>query len=136
MPNNAPIFMNIPRAGWVTLTAANIAKDGTGIAPIILTADAASGAFVRSIIARSLGTNTGSVCRVFLNNGLTPATPANNTLIGEFGLPATIITETGGQPTPELPINEAIPPGHRLLVTLGTAVVAGWAITALGGGDY
>lgn len=136
MPNNAPLFMNIPRAAWATLTAANTAKDGTGTAPVILTADATNGAFVRRVIARPLGTNVASVARIFLNNGSTPATAANNILIGEIGLPATILSEVSAQPTPELQINEAIPPGYRLLVAIGTAVAAGWAFTAIGGGDY
>ena len=134
--NTAPIFSKIARAAWVNgLTAANIAKDGTGTVDTLFTADATNGSYLQKLIIRPRGTNTGSVLRVFLNNGLTNATAANNALISEVGLPATANSEVQALAGLELPLNIPIPPGYKINVTLGTAVAGGYAVTAMGG-DY
>ncbi len=134
--NNAPIFSKIARAEWVNgLTAANIAKDGTGTVDTVFTADLTNGSYAQKIVIRPRGTNVASVLRVFLNNGATNATATNNTLIAEIGLPATTNTEVAALAGLELPLNIPIPPGYRLQVTLGTAVAGGYAVTAMGG-DY
>ena len=137
MPSNtAPIFSKIARAAWVNgLTAANIAKDGTGTVDTVFSADATNGSYIQKLIIRPRGTNVASVIRVFLNNGLTNATAANNALIGEVGLPATTISEVGALAGLELPLNIPVPPGYKINVTLGTAVAGGYAVTAMGG-DY
>ena len=134
--NNAPIFSKIARAEWVNgLTAANIAKDGTGTVDTVFTADLTNGSYAQKIVIRPRGTNVASVLRVFLNNGATNATATNNTLIAEIGLPATTNTEVAALAGLELPLNIPIPPGYRLQVTLGTAVAGGYAVTVMGG-DY
>lgn len=137
MPGNvAPIFSRIARATWVNgLTAANIAKDGTGTVDTVFTADATNGSYLQKLIIRPRGTNAASVLRVFMNNGLTNVTAANNVLIGEVGLPATVISEVAALAGLELPLNIPVPPGYKINVTLGTAVAGGYAVTALGG-DY
>lgn len=137
MPNFAPIFTVTPRAAWATLTAANTAKDGTGTTLLIMTADATNGGNLSTIVFEPLGTNVATVARIFLNNGLTPATAANNTLIGQVGLSSTTISEvnTNTMPPFERIFNRAIPPGYRVYVCLATAVAAGWQVTALSG-DY
>lgn len=137
MPNFAPIFTKIPRSAWATITAANTAKDGTGTTLLIATADAADGGMLMSITCQPLGTNVATVARVFLNNGLTPATAANNSLIGAIGLQATTLSETTTatmQAYKEI-FNLPLPPGYRIYVCLATAVAAGWQITGLSG-DY
>ncbi len=134
--NTAPIFSKIARAAWVNgLTAANIAKDGTGTVDTVFSADATNGSYIQKLIIRPRGTNVASVIRVFLNNGLTNVTAVNNALIGEVGLPATTISEVGALPGLELPLNIPVPPGYKINVTLGTAVAGGYAVTAMGG-DY
>ena len=134
--NTAPIFSKIARAAWVNgLTAANVAKDGTGTVDTLFTADATNGSYLQKLIIRPRGTNTGSVLRVFLNNGLTNATAANNALISEVGLPATANSEVQSVAGLELALNIPIPPGYKINVTLGTAVAGGFAVTATGG-DY
>ena len=134
--NTAPIFSKIARAAWVNgLTAANVAKDGTGTVDTLFTADATNGSYLQKLIIRPRGTNTGSVLRVFLNNGLTNATAANNALISEVGLPATANSEVQALAGLELPLNIPIPPGYKINVTLGTVVAGGYAVTAMGG-DY
>lgn len=133
--NTAPIFSKTPTASWVNgVTAANTAKDGTGTVDTVFTAGA-DGSFLQKLIVRPKGTNVASVMRVFLNNGSTNATPANNALIAEVGLPATTNSEVAALAGAEIPINLPIPPGYRVHVTLGTAVAGGYAVTAIGG-DY
>lgn len=136
MGNTAPIFSKQAKASWANgVTAANIAKDGTGTVDTVFTADAVSGSFVQKLIIRPRGTNVASVLRVFLNNGLTNATAANNCLIGEVSLPATTISEVAAIQGTEFPINFPIPLGYKINVTLGTAVAGGYAVAAIGG-DY
>lgn len=134
--NTAPIFSRIAHINWVnSITAANTARDGTGTVDTVFTADAVNGSFVNKLVIRPRGTNVATVLRVFLNNGLTNATAANNVLISEAGLVATTASETAAVIGVELPLNLAVPPGYRLNVTLGTAVAAGFAVT-VAGGDY
>jgi hypothetical protein len=82
-----------------------------------------------------LGTNVASVARVWINNGLTTGTAANNTLWDEISLPATTVTEVASQSNYELPLNFALPPNYTIYLTLGTAVAAGWDAIVVGG-DY
>ena len=137
MGNTAPIFSKIARAAWAAITAANTAKDGTGTVAVIMTADAVEGGFLHKIIVEPAGTNVATVLRVFMNNGLTNATAANNTLIAQIGLPASTLSETAvATMTPvERVFNIPVPPGHRINVVLSTAVAAGWHVTAISG-DY
>jgi hypothetical protein len=70
---------------------------------------------------------------VFINNGLTNATPSNNILYDEITLAATTASLNSALPTYELPLNFALPPGYKLNVTLGTTVAAGYYISVIGG---
>lgn len=132
--NTAPIFPLTPKATWATITAANIAKDGTGVVNNICTAGA-NGAFVENIRAMSLGTNVATVLRIFLNNGASSAVAANNTLLYEKTLPATTLTEVAAQAEQVITLNRAIPAGYKLNAVLATAVAAGVAV-AVTSGDY
>jgi hypothetical protein len=132
--NTKPIFTSIGNADWApAILTANTAKDGTGTVSEVFVADATYGSWVEDIVMQAIGTNTASVARVFLNNGLTNATAANNTLIANVGLPATTLTEVTGMVSVTIPIRRAIPPGYKLNVVLGTTVAAGWVPTAFGG---
>ena len=134
--NNAPIFSKAAHVEWANgITAANTAKDGTGTVDTIFTADATNGSYLQKLVIRPRGTNVATVLRVFLNNGATNATAANNVLIGEVSMPATTNTETAAIIGSELPLNIPIPAGYKVNVTLGTAVAGGYAVSAFGG-DY
>lgn len=137
MANTAPIYPKGPHVEWGTtvITAANTAKDGTGTTNLIFTADAANGSYVEKIIFKPAGTNIQTVARLFLNNGGSPATPANNILIKEYTLPATTLSETTSQQEYEFALNMPIPAGYELMVVLGTAVAAGYYVSIFGG-DY
>jgi hypothetical protein len=139
MPANTnPIFSAKGAIQWspAILIAANTAKDGTGTVATIFTGNNIgnnAGNFVQKLIARALGTNVATVLRVFINNGSVNTTAANNSLIAEITLPATTLSEVAAQPDFVLPFNLAIPAGYKLNATLGTAVAAGFALTAVGG---
>lgn len=133
--NTSPIFPLTANAGAVaTLTTANTAKDGTGTVSTIYTAGV-NGSFVDKITAIPIGTNVASVLRLFLNNGSTNATPANNELIAEATLAASTISEVAAQAPVVISLKRAIPAGYKLNVVIGTAVAAGVTVTAHGG-DY
>ena len=134
--NTAPIFSKQAHASWVNgLTAANTAKDGTGTVDTVFTADATNGSFLQKLIIRPRGTNVVSVLRVFLNNGSTNATAANNALIAEATLTATTNSETAAIQGTEISLNMPVPAGYKINVTLGTAVAGGYVVTAVAG-DY
>lgn len=139
MPANTnPIFSAKGAIQWnpTILLSANTAKDGTGIVATTFTGNAVgnnAGNFVQRLIVRPLGTNVATVLRVFINNGSTNATPANNTLIAEMTLPATTLSEVAAQPDFVLPLNFVVPAGFKLNCTLGTAVAAGFDLTVIGG---
>lgn len=136
MGNNAPIFSRIAHIEWAGgITAANTAKDGTGTVDTVFTADATNGSYLQKLIVRPKGTNVASVLRVFLNNGSSNTTPANNVLIAELSLTATTNSEVAAINGNEIPINLPIPPGYKVNVALGTAVAGGYAIAGCGG-DY
>lgn len=134
--NTAPIFADTPNVGWGTvITTANTTKDLTsGTITLIFTAGA-DGAFVNSIVGQPHGTNVASLARVFINNGATTATAANNTYYGQVGLPAITNSENAEVANVTFPMNIALPAGYRIYVTLATAVAAGWQFTTVGG-DY
>lgn len=133
--NYKPVFTRTPDYQWGTtaLTAANTAKDGTGTVLTVFTADATEGGMVGVLTVRAAGTNVATVLRVFLNNGSTNGTPANNVLIAEITLPATTLSEVAAQPEIALALNRRLPPGYKINCTLGTAIAAGVYISVEGG---
>lgn len=139
--NTSQIFSKVGQVNWSVLTAANTAKNGTGTVATVFTADATNGGRVERIRFCAAGTNVATVARVFINNGSTNATAANNVLYAEITLPATTLSEVAAQALVELPLASiddsafpiVLPPGYKINVTLGTAVAAGYAITAVGG---
>ena len=132
--NTAPIFSIAGDVEWgpTAITTANTAKDGTGTVLTVFTANV-DGAFVQRIRFRSAGTNIATVARVFINNGSTNATAANNILYDEITLAATTLSETAAQPVYELPLNFALPAGYVLNITLGTTIAAGYYVSVIGG---
>ncbi len=133
--NTAPIFSLLGDVQWgaTAITTANTAKDGTGTALTVFTADATNGGFVQRIRFRAAGTNIATVARVFINNGLTNTDPVNSNLWDEITLAASTLSEVAALATYELPLNFALPPGYTLNVTIGTTVAAGYYVSVIGG---
>lgn len=131
--NTRPIFPLTPNIAFSRLTAANTATDGTGTVVTIFTAGA-EGARVDKVVVVPGGANVATVLRLFINNGAAPTTPANNVLFKEIPLPVTSASATRENgPTFEIPLDLSLPAGWRLNVVIGTAVSAGWHVTAVGG---
>ena len=136
MANNQPIFSKIGDIQWsgASASAANTTKDmTTGTTYSVFTADATNGGYVQRIRFRPLGTNAATVARIWINNGSTTSTAANNILFDEVSLAASTISETRATSLTELPLNFALPPGYKIFVTLGTVVAAGYAVSVIGG---
>lgn len=138
-----PIFPAVPRAYWTTLTAGTTYRDGTISSSIGFTAGG-NGARIDQIKVRALGTNVGTVLRLYLNNGNATATASNNSLIHETTIALTTASDTtaqtdndilivkGADSVPPIPY---LPPNYRIIATLGTTVSAGLQLT-IHGGDY
>lgn len=145
-PNAVPIYSRVGDIQWsltdadAPLTAgplktANTAMDGTGTMITIFTADATNGGRVDRVVFRAVGTNVATVARIFVNNGSTSST-ANTALISEVTLPATTasaVAALADVTVSTTPFPLVLPPGYKLMVTLGTTVAAGYKITAIGG---
>ena len=137
MPANTnPIFTLVPETQWGpnAITTANTAKDGTGTVLTVFTAGA-EGSYVQRVRFRPSGTSAQTVARLFINNGSTNTTAANNILFDEITLTAISLSENTAQPSFEIPLNFAIPAGYKLNITIGTSVAAGWYVSTVGG-DY
>lgn len=132
--NTTPIYTASGDTQWaVSAVTANTTKDlTTGTSSLVFTAGS-NGGYVQRLRFRPLGTNVATVARIFINNGSTTATQANNALWDEISLPATTVSETSALATYEIPLNFALPAGYKIYVTLGTGVAAGYTITCIGG---
>ena len=93
--NTAPIFSKVGRAeGSAVLTTAANDYTGLGVAnTTVLLADATNGAFIQRLRFKALGTNTASVARIFINNGLSPRA---TTLSAVSGTPTGTPSASGG----------------------------------------
>jgi len=134
--NTSPIFSSVGDIEWTTVqTAANTTYDGTLGTPAIVFSASADGGFIQRIRFKASGSATATVARVFINNGQSTGSLANNVLFDEITLAATTATQTAATAVYELPLNIALPAGYRILTTLGTVQSAGggWYATAVGG---
>lgn len=133
MPANTnPIFGILPQNEWAIIDTANTAKDGTGTVAACFTGAAGSGSYLEKIIVRPKGTNVASVLRLFINNGSTNATAANNALVAEITLPSTTNSEVAAITGFVIPMNMPLAPGYKINVTLGTTVAGGYVVTGIG----
>ena len=142
--NTAPIFTLTPDIQWGSadgnggtagpLKTANTAMDGTGTVLTVFTAGA-NGSYVSQLNIRPAGTNIVTVLRVFINNGSTNATVANNVLFAEVVIPASTAVANSALQGIIAPLNFALPAGYKINVTLGTTIAAGVCVSVLGG-DY
>jgi len=136
--NSQPIFTRLADIQWTVsaMTVANTTTDLTsGTIYLAFSADSTNGGYVQRIRFRTLGSNSNAtVARVWVNNGLTTATAANNVLFDEITLPTTTVSQVAAQANYELPLNFALPAGYGIYITLGQAPTsAGWEATVIGG---
>lgn len=145
--NNKPIFPGSLKTPFVTIPSGagsvNTALDGTGTVGtnifLLLTADATNGTLLKQIVFQHLGTNVANVARVFVNNGSTNGTAANNALIAEITLAANTLSQVAAQIQTNVMDFGAdglvLQPGYKVHVAIGTQVAAGYAVHARGTGD-
>ena len=136
--NTSPIFPLTAHISWINAAGlvANTTTDltsGTNYNSNFV--GGANGSRIDFIRARPLGTNVQTVMRVWLNNGSTTGTAANNTLIFERTLLASTVSQTTELADVIIPINITIPTGYTFYYTFGTAVAAGYDVQVVGG-DY
>ena len=134
--NIQPIYSRLADVQWATdiVQSANTTTTLTsGTIYPVFTADTTNGGYVQRIRFRPLGTNAATVARVWINNGGDTTVSANNSLWDEIAIALTTVSQTAAQPTYELPLNFPLPANYRLYVTLGTAVLAGFDVTVIGG---
>lgn len=135
--NANPIYSRTADVQWIGyMVTANTTADLTaGTSYLVFTADATNGGFVSKIRFRATpaGNTTATVARVWINNGSTTGTAANNILFDEITLPVTTASTTTATPNYEMPVNIALPAGYRIYATIHTASANGWAATAVGG---
>lgn len=138
--NTIPIYSKVGQINWDTtlLKLANTAKDGTGTVATLFTAGA-DGGRVERIRARAAGTNVVTVLRIFINNGSDATNAANNILYAEMTLTATTLSEVATLALQEMPNTTdttafplVLPAGYKITATIGTAVAAGWYLSAVG----
>lgn len=130
--NTAPIYGLTPQTSFfgAATTAANTATDGTGTVVTIYTAGA-NGGYLRRLRVKGLGTNVQSVIRIFINNGSTTATAANNCLFAEYTLAATTAANNAAiGPDYEIPMNLVMKAANVITVCFGTAGAGGWQVYA------
>jgi len=135
--NTSPIFSIAGEAQWSSgaITAANTTTDLTSGTIYAIFTGGTNGSYIQRIRFRHLGTNVATVARVWINNGSTTGTAANNTLWDEITLAANTLSQTAAAINYELPFGFALPAGYVIYVTLGTGVAAGFKATIIGG-DY
>ena len=134
--NTAPIFSAKGDIEWTTVqTAANATYDGTAGTLATVFSASVDGGFVQRLRFKASGSATGTVARVFINNGQSTTSAANNVLFDEITLASTSATQTAATAVYELPLNIALPAGYRILTALGTVQSAGggWYAVAVGG---
>jgi hypothetical protein len=114
-----------------TLTAGTV---GTDIFLVHTVAAGALGQLIFSVGAKPAGTNVATVCRLWMNNGLstpgTGGTAAHNLYLDDLPLPASTLSETTAMQAFVLPLRlKDWPPNYRLYATFGTAVAAGYFLS-------
>jgi hypothetical protein len=132
--NTTPIFLRAPSVQWVsTGTSANTNLDGTGTVATVFTADATNGSKIEKIKLKHLGSNVATVVRLFINNGSSNGTAANNSLYKEVAMASNSVSQTAESTEAEILVDLVLPAGYKLNCTTGTAIASGIQVTAVGG---
>lgn len=139
--NTIPITPLTQNVSWGTVATANTSLDGTGTVVTVFTAGA-NGSRIDQIRVAYTGTTVATVLRVFINNGSTNATAANNTLIHEVTLPINTLNQAAAATLFDLTIPKNstetavpvpyLPNGYKLNVTVGTSIATPVTVTVHG----
>lgn len=99
-----------------------------------IVADPINGVRIEKLVFQPIGTNVATVARAFLNNGQVSTTAANNTYIDDVTLPASTLSEVASMAGTEMLLDIVVPPFHKINITIGTTVAAGYHVYAVAGG--
>jgi hypothetical protein len=126
--NTDPIFGKTMNNSWTgNIQTADTSYTAPSTNGLLGFTAGSNGAVCFRVMAKALGTNIQSVARVFINNGSTFATAANNCFLKEFTLPATTASNSSTTSTDiEFVMNIRLAAGYRLYIAIGTTVSAGW----------
>lgn len=119
--------------GALTFTytvSAGLSSPATGT----IYANPINGYRVEKLVFQPIGTNVATAARAFLNNGQTAGTATNNTYLADVTLAASTLSEVATMPLTELALDLVVPPFHKINVTIGTTVAAGYSVYAVVGG--
>lgn len=142
--NTSPIFSRVGSISWAQVTGTDGSQDGTDAdVQLVYTADSTNGSFVHKITLQPRSAS-GSVsfpagaARVYMNNGSTNGTAANNSLIKEISIPASTVNvaATAASVAYEIPLNIQLPPSYRLYVGYSSSVANGVLQVTAFGGNY
>ncbi len=136
--NTDPIYSRVGDIQWPAtyMTAANTTADLTsGTIYTLFQSDDTEGGWLDRLVLKSTpaGNTTQTVLRIWLNNGSTTGTAANNVLLQEVDLAAVTADADNARLIYTIHLRLALPPGYDVYGTLGTASANGWACTAIGG---
>lgn len=111
--------------------ASGTASPATGT----IVADPINGQRIEKVVFQPIGACTASAGRIFLNNGQTNGTAANNTYLKDVTLPTlAAVSEVASMPQTVVTLEIVVPPFHKLNVTIGTTVATAYAVYAVAGG--
>ena len=106
-------------------------------------ADATNGGYLQKLSFQSVKSPAATVCRIFISSITgaltlgTTNTSLNTWLFTEIGLPLITVSNSVAAPHIEVPMNLAMPPGYRILISFGTTTgvdaTQGWSVTAIAG---
>ena len=129
-------------SGTFGLVMTTAAADFTGISAnyqLCFTANSTNGSRIIGVHLEPIGTNVASVARIYVNNGATNGTAANNQLIGQVSLPTTTTSNTAAFGSSDFYFAGGaldLPASYRVYVGLGTTVAAGWVASPILGGQF
>ena len=129
-----------PDAMAPTFTTAAADYDGTTAThnKIVFTSGS-EGSRIAGLRFKAKGTNVASVARIFVNNGSSAGTAANNSFVGEISLPAPVASATTATVDLDYYFPNGyydLPPAYTIIVGLGTTVAAGWVVSPIQGGKF
>jgi len=136
--NVEPIYTKTPHIEWISyIVTANTTADLTAGTSYLTFTATTNGSFLSRLRFRPTpaGNTTATVARIWINNGATTGTAANNILFDEITLPAITASSTAATAGYDVPVNFPLPNGYRVYVTIHTGSANGWACSSIGG-DY
>lgn len=136
--NTNPIYALTPNIGFNSyVVTANTTTDLTSGTIYLLYTAGSNGSYLERICFKPTpgGSTTGTVGRIWLNNGSTTGTATNNILFDDIDLPLTATSSTNAVYGSSRRYDLRLPASWRVYLTIHTGSANGWAVTAIGG-DY